>query len=345
MPSVGNKFIHCSCLFSTTGTVDSTKYLESMREMQTELLYKFDNNPNTYTAVSFFRFVAKSESPDEERVERILESLRENLSSFNVLGTFLLSSEGYNSALIIPTVNLQRTYQAIVDSDQDGLFQGLDWNVGNTNTYRQTADDKEDVSNEKQSENDGLEFPFKKLLVKSKFSVLTDRLKDEIRQRGDEKEIDWTDAGPELEPSDWHAALGSDENYMLLDCRNNYESEVGTFQGAVPLNTNIFSESWEKLDQLLEDVPKNTPIMTFCTGGIRCIKTNAYLKQKLGMTNIGRLKKGIIGYEQWVKDSEGGEDAEEAEIVRPTKSLFVGENFLFDRRRLGREDKSSGAED
>jgi UPF0176 protein len=51
------------------------------------------------------------------------------------------------------------------------------------------------------------------------------------------------------------------------------------------------------------------------------VKVNAYLKQRLGFTNIGRLEKGIINYENWVRNNQ-------------LKSVFVGENFLFDRRRL-----------
>ena len=110
---------------------------------------------------------------------------------------------------------------------------------------------------------------------------------------------------------------------------------MGTFEGSIPLNTDKFSQSWEKLDELLEDVPKDQRVLTFCTGGIRCVKVNAYLKQKLGLQNIGRLKKGIIGYEQWLE--EASEEKEESfEVVspsKPAKNLFTGTNFLFDRRR------------
>jgi len=93
-------------------------------------------------------------------------------------------------------------------------------------------------------------------------------------------------------------------------------------------------------------VPKDKRILTFCTGGIRCVKVNAYLKQRLGFDNIGRLKKGIIAYEKWVgtdsvNDTDagatqlqrGGEAQAGAGIARPA-SLFKGENYLFDRRRI-----------
>ena len=96
---------------------------------------------------------------------------------------------------------------------------------------------------------------------------------------------------------------------------------MGSFVGAEKLNTEKFSESWEKIDSLLQYVPKDRPGLTFCTGGIRCVKVNSYLIQKLGFSNVGRLQDGIIGYERWLKNTT-------------EESLFQGKNFLFDRRRL-----------
>mmetsp|Transcript_10518 Transcript_10518/g.17149 ORF Transcript_10518/g.17149 Transcript_10518/m.17149 type:complete len:179 (+) Transcript_10518:750-1286(+) len=96
-----------------------------------------------------------------------------------------------------------------------------------------------------------------------------------------------------------------------IDCRNRYESDMGLFKGAIPLNTDIFSETWEALDRVLEDAPPNQRVLTYCTGGIRCVKVNAYLKQKLGFHNVGRLEKGIIAYEKWVDGVAGVEEASE----------------------------------
>ncbi len=105
-----------------------------------------------------------------------------------------------------------------------------------------------------------------------------------------------------------------------------------------------FSETWDELDKLLSDLPKDKRILTFCTGGIRCVKVNAYLKQKLGFENIGRLEKGIIAYENYIdevnqtKTASGSNrntnDDESTNIPLLEPSLFEGKNFLFDRRRL-----------
>lgn len=321
-------------------------YIESTTAKQNKLVQAVHPKelPYTYTAISFFNFVDKSKLViEQEKVKAITASMKETLEDLGVRGTLLISDEGYNAQLAINTALLAKAYESIVKVDET-LFSGLDWNVGKTLAYhpdeflteyeRQQKEKLERYmkNEDKSDEFDHLArgFPFKKLIVKPKFAVLTDRME------GGE-EIDWTDAGPELEPADWHDELSSAEKPpLLLDCRNLYESEMGTFEGSIPLNTDKFSQSWEKLDELLEDVPKDQRVLTFCTGGIRCVKVNAYLKQKLGLQNIGRLKKGIIGYEQWLEEASE-ENEESFEVVspsKPAKNLFTGTNFLFDRRRL-----------
>jgi predicted sulfurtransferase len=307
--------------------------------------------------------------------------MKSTLTDLGVRGTFLLSDEGYNAQMAIPTTLLDDAYAAIVNTDEE-LFSALDWNVGKTRAYhpdeflteyeRQqkekverykpttTSSSLSDTTNNCSTESGDLArgFPFKKLIVKPKFAVLTDRLE------GGE-DLDWTDAGPEIDPASWHEELsksvdvdgdgdgdgdGDDQRPVLLDCRNLYESDLGTFEGAIALGTEKFSESWKTLDSMFVDVPRDQRVLTFCTGGIRCVKVNAYLKQKLGMSNIGRLEKGIIGYEQWLEEQEhehehegGGGDVEMVSSTTTTnnnynkkgkETLFKGTNFLFDRRRL-----------
>jgi predicted sulfurtransferase len=109
------------------------------------------------------------------------------------------------------------------------------------------------------------------------------------------------------------------------------------------LNTSSFRETWERLDHLVADLPKDQRILTFCTGGIRCVKVNAYLKQKLGFENIGRLEKGIIAYEKWIEESPPRDSdndnvtalaSSSNNINSQRESLWNGQNFLFDRRRI-----------
>jgi UPF0176 protein len=75
--------------------------------------------------------------------------------------------------------------------------------------------------------------------------------------------------------SEWHEELVEGQP-VIIDCRNDYESDIGSFENATALNTKFFSESWDQLDKLLETTPKNSKIMTYCTGGIRCVKVRIF---------------------------------------------------------------------
>lgn len=127
-----------------------------------------------------------------------------------------------------------------------------------------------------------------------------------------------------MEAAEWYDLLTKyeEENEkVILDCRNDYESDVGRFDGAEPLNIQTFRETWDRLEKRLEDVPRDKPILTYCTVGIRCAKVNAFLEQKMGFTNTARLKGGIVSYTTQLRD-EGRLEA----------SKFKGVNDVFDGR-------------
>jgi predicted sulfurtransferase/predicted O-methyltransferase YrrM len=143
--------------------------------------------------------------------------------------------------------------------------------------------------------------------------------------------------GYDMPPLEWHEKLKEEidrrnkgettkntTGIRLLDCRNMYETDVGRFEGAEPLETHTFRDSWDALKERLADTPKDAPIMTYCTGGIRCVKVGAYLTQELGFTNVSRLAGGIIAYDRTLNEK-----------VPAEKPLFKGTNFVFDGR-LGR---------
>ena len=155
---------------------------------------------------------------------------------------------------------------------------------------------------------------FNRLIVRTRDAVLRDEL-DEF--------LDWEDAGLELTPAEWDQQLRQSTSTVLLDCRNLYESEKGSFSGATPLKTQVFQESWHQIRSETKDLDKDTPIHIFCTGGIRCVKVGAYLKQKLGFSDVRRLEHGIIGYHRWAKEN----------CVDEQTSMWKGENFLFDKRQ------------
>jgi len=152
------------------------------------------------------------------------------------------------------------------------------------------------------------------------------------------KVLKWDSAGYDMPPMEWHQTLkeakearernaGREENCLPLvfDCRNSYETEVGIFDGAQPLGTENFRDSWDAFKEKLKDKPKDTPIMTYCTGGIRCVKVAAYLTQEMGFTNVSRLAGGIIAYDRALNSNAPEEEP-----------MFKGTNYVFDGR-VGRK--------
>lgn len=131
---------------------------------------------------------------------------------------------------------------------------------------------------------DGTTPTFDRLIIRTRDCILRDGIVQE-----DGNTFDWTDAGVELEPSEWDAQLrqgivdktnAEGKNIQLLDCRNTYESDQGSFVSSIPLNTQTFSETWSALDSHVESqsLDPSEPVFIFCTGGIRCVKVGAYLK-------------------------------------------------------------------
>lgn len=157
--------------------------------------------------------------------------------------------------------------------------------------------------------------------------------------------LDWSSAGQEMKPLDWHKAL-AEARYggvtpIVLDCRNSYETDVGSFKNAIPLNTTFFRESWAALEEVLRGTPRDTPVLTYCTGGIRCVKINAFLHQRMGFTNTHRLQGGIVAYNRELASYRAANhshretamiSATDNGAAIPIESLFKGVNYVFDER-------------
>ena len=184
------------------------------------------------------------------------------------------------------------------------------------------------------SPNETHESPYCKLKVKATSKALNDGF------LGDD--LDFNDCGSAVPPDQWHTELRQQSDRMLLlDVRNMYETDMGTFQGATPLNTATFTEAWPKLDAILHQYdPNRTDVYMFCTGGVRCIKAGAYVKQRLGFPNVHRLQDGVVGYERWLHDlssssSSSPRSSSNTSSAPPPSDdppLFRGTNFVFDRR-------------
>ncbi|MBC8138372.1 MAG: hypothetical protein H8F28_21040, partial [Fibrella sp.] len=143
-----------------------------------------------------------------------------------------------------------------------------------------------------------------------------DRLK--VEERAEIVTLNRPDIFPEghdtnhLSPAEWHQTLTSGDDFLLLDTRNAYETEVGTFRNTIDLQLEQFSDFPAFIQN--QDLPKDKKILMYCTGGIRCEKAVVFMKQE-GYQNVFQLDGGILNYLEHYPDGE-----------------FEGECFVFDRR-------------
>ena len=140
------------------------------------------------------------------------------------------------------------------------------------------------------------------------------KLKKEIVTMGVEG-IDPNDiVGTYVEPADWNALI-ADPEVLVLDTRNKYEVDIGSFENAINPETDSFRELPAYVEKHLDPV-KHKKVAMFCTGGIRCEKSTAFLKRQ-GFNEVYHLKGGILKY---------------LEEVPETESKWRGECFVFDNR-------------
>jgi len=211
--------------------------------------------------------------------EEIQGPLKLFLDSLNIRGTLLLAREGVNGTIA---------------GDNDSIMKSLDY----------LQKDKRLV---------GLEYKFS-YSDKPPFKRLKVKLKKEIVTLG-VSNIDPTfSSGTYVKPADWNQLI-NDPDVILIDTRNNYEFEIGSFKGSINPNTETFREFPAYTKNNLEKY-RDKKIAMFCTGGIRCEKSTAYLKSK-GFENVFHLQGGILKYLEEVKENE---------------SLWEGECFVFDDR-------------
>lgn len=147
--------------------------------------------------------------------------------------------------------------------------------------------------------------PFPKFKVKKKPEIVTFRQKDADPRQ---------DVGTCLTPSEWNDLI-SDPDVITIDTRNEYEYEVGRFKGGINPKTKDFTEFAQFVDEHLAS-QKDKKIAMYCTGGIRCERSTAYLKQK-NFKNVYHLKGGILRY---------------MESMPKEQSLWEGDCFVFDYR-------------
>lgn len=132
-----------------------------------------------------------------------------------------------------------------------------------------------------------------------------------------------TRVGKRVPPTDWNRLI-EDPETLTLDTRNAFESQLGTFQGAVPAATSSFREFRDLADKLRRDGFRR--IAMFCTGGIRCEKASALLLEQ-GFEEVYQLDGGILRY---------------LAEVPAEQSTFEGQCFVFDHREAVTRDDETG---
>ena len=245
----------------------------------------------TMTMLSFYSF--PQPEIGRENLESFALLLNKKFAPFRALGRIYVASEGVNAQMAVPT-NVLSNFQECCDS-----IEALGEFIENGLNLDPIPIPIEMFFEPGVDEITGVKIP-------PPFKSLTVRVRDKIVAEDLCKPLDWSRAGNDLPPREWHRKLAllsdrsvrEEDKPLVLDCRNKYETGVGRFVGAEPLNTENFRESFDVLSERLKDVDKSKPIMTYCTGGIRCVKVGAYLTQELNFTNVNRLAGGIIAYDR-----------------------------------------------
>ena len=140
------------------------------------------------------------------------------------------------------------------------------------------------------------------------------RLKKEIVTLGVQDVNPNRKVGTYVAPEDWNALI-ADPDVLLIDTRNDYEYDIGTFKGAVDPHTATFREFPQYVRDNLDPV-KHKKVAMFCTGGIRCEKASSFMLEQ-GFEEVYHLQGGILKY---------------LEKVPAEDSLWEGECFVFDQR-------------
>lgn len=184
----------------------------------------------------------------------------------------------------------------------EGLNGTVAGTVEATKAYKQALWNDERFADMQFKEHACDAIPFPKLKIK---------VRDEIVTLGD-KQASIDNAGKHLTPEEWHQ-LAQSEDTIILDARNTFEWQIGKFKDAVLPDIDYFREFPEWVKQHKEEL-KNKKVLMYCTGGIRCERASAVLKNE-GIENVYQLEGGIITYGKEIPNG-----------------LWEGSCFVFDER-------------
>ncbi len=227
---------------------------------------------------------------DIPKPDELATGLQAQCERESLLGTILVAHEGVNGTLAGES--------PAIESIMDYLSGALQLSSPLAGCWSEAA-----------------QAPFRRMRVRVKDEIVTLGLPDVRPQHG---------TGRHVSPGHWNRLLDRPDT-LVIDTRNHYEVEVGTFPGSVDPGTDSFRQ-FADFARGIGAADKNRPVAMFCTGGIRCEKASALLLE-LGFAEVYQLQGGVLNYLEQVK----GED-----------SRWHGECFVFDSRVAVDRDLAEG---
>jgi UPF0176 protein len=230
-----------------------------------------------FLTIAFYHFVSL------ENIKQFQPFIQKFCQKNNIKGTILLASEGINGTISGQDISIHNFLRFIRD---DSFFNDNFKNLEHKESWAEKN-------------------PFYRMKV---------RLKKEIVALGVDGISPTKKVGKYVTPEEWNNLI-KDPNTIVIDTRNNYEVDIGTFKNSINPNTESFREFPAYVDNNLKN-NKSKKVAMFCTGGIRCEKATSLMLEK-GFKDVYHLKGGILKY---------------LENIPQEQSLWEGECFVFDQR-------------
>lgn len=227
---------------------------------------------------------------DVEDPEIFQQDLKNLCDHYGLLGTMLIAAEGFNGTLA---------------GDESAIAAVMNWIRDRFGIAAQLDARWTEASSA----------PFQKMRVK---------VKNEIVTLGRPDILPHERTGEHVDVARWNALI-ADPDVLVIDTRNHYEVELGTFPGALDPGNDSFRE-FPEFARVLANESTARPVAMFCTGGIRCEKASA-LMMELGFEDVYHLKGGILNYLSEVEDDD---------------NQWRGECFVFDKRVAVDRDLAEG---
>ena len=196
-------------------------------------------------------------------------------NELGIKGKVLVAREGINGTVSGTKEHIDKYEKHLLNNK---LFSGM--------TYKRTITD---------------EHPFKKTIVRIRKEIVTSGLN-----------VDMKNVGERITPKELKELYDKKEDFIILDARNDYESKIGKFHNAITPKLEVFRDFRKVAKKLSKH--KDKKIVMYCTGGIRCEKASAYMKEQ-GYKKVYHLKDGILNYIEQYPDT-----------------YFEGRCFVFDNR-------------